>query len=105
MTTPTFTWSIPDTERNAETGCIEVLHWRLTATDGTNILAHYGTVGLPPKAPTDPTFVAYDQVTLSDAIQWAQAQIGADAVQAHEAALTQELAALANPPVLSGTPW
>jgi hypothetical protein len=105
MTTPTFTWTIPTVERELSTGRVTVVHWRLSATDGTNTATAYSTVSLPPKDPTDPTFVSYDKLTEDEAIQWAQGALGADQVTAYEVSLTAQLSALANPTEGAGVPW
>ncbi len=105
MAAPAFTWTIPTVERELSTGCVTVVHWRLTATDGTNTATAYSTVSLPPKAPTDPTFVAYSSLTEAEAIQWVQDALGADQVTAYQDSLTAQLSALANPTQAAGVPW
>ncbi len=105
MAAPTFTWSVENMERSVSTGCVSILHWRVTATDGVHTLSHYSTVSLPPKDPSDPTFVAFANVTKAIAIGWAKGEIGAVTVKAHEDGLTQELANLAAPTTEAGVPW
>ncbi|GHE04802.1 hypothetical protein U879_02055 [Defluviimonas sp. 20V17] len=105
MTAPVITWLVENMVRDTSDGMVTVLSWRANATDGTNTATRYGTVELPPKAPTDKTFVAYASITADLAVTWAKNQIGADTVAAHEAALTQELADKAAPVTASGVPW
>ena len=63
----------------------------------------YGTVGLA--APDSSSFTAYADITKADAIAWAKAALGDDAVAAAEAAVAAQIAEQKNPTAATGVPW
>jgi len=97
----TFTWSVPMTERNTADGGITVIHWRCTGVDGDHSASSYGTTSHEYDA-SDAGFIAYDSVTKANAIEWAKAQLDADAV---EQAIADKIAAEQNPTSAAGVPW
>jgi hypothetical protein len=98
-------WQIATLTRSLPDGLVITSHWRLTHTDGEHTGSVYGTVTLPEKDPTDPSFVPFDQITEAQAIEWTKDAIGADTVAAHEAAVLAQIAAQQNPTSASGLPW
>lgn len=98
-------WSISTLERTLPGGVVYTVHWRVSKTDGDASGGVYGTISLPEKDPSDPTFVPYANITEAQAITWVKEAMGADQVTAHEAAVTAQIAAQKNPTTASGVPW
>ena len=97
----TYTWTIPTCEHDIASGGINVIHWRCTGVDGDNSASSYGTVGLTPD-PSSSDFVAYADVTEAMAQGWVWDSVSqADT----EAAIADNINAMANPTEASGTPW
>jgi hypothetical protein len=63
------TWTIANLERNVADGGVTVAHWRVEEVDGDYSASSYGTVSFEPDA-SDPSFVAYDNLTESDVLGW-----------------------------------
>ena len=97
----TFNWSVANTEYDTATGGITTLHWRCTGVDGDYSASSYGTTSHEYDA-LDAGFIAYDSVTEANAIEWAKAQLDADAI---EQAIADKIAAEQNPTSGSGLPW
>ena len=97
----TYTWTIPNVERNLSDGGITIIHWRCTGVDGDNSASSYGTTGHTPDASAS-DFIAYDSVTEANCIAWAQADVGKDDT---EAAIAAKIEADKNPTTGSGQPW
>ena len=95
------TWTIANLERNLADGGVTVAHWRVTEVDGDYSASSYGTVGFTPDA-SDPSFVAYDNLTESDVLGWVWAEVDQAAT---EAALTADIEAQKNPTTADGMPW
>ena len=56
-------------------------------------------------APDSSAFTAYSDITKADAIAWAKAALGDDAVAAAEAAVAAQIAEQKNPTAATGVPW
>lgn len=105
----TYTWSVSNTERNLSDGGITTIHWRCTGSETvgsgddavTYTASNYGTTSHEYDA-SDAGFIAYDSVTEANAIEWAKAQLDADAV---EQAIADNISAQQNPTSGSGLPW
>ena len=97
----TYTWSVANTERNLSDGGITVIHWRCDGVDGDYSASSYGTTSHEYDA-SDAGFIAYDSVTEANAIEWAKAQLDADAV---EQAIADKIAVEQNPTSAAGVPW
>jgi hypothetical protein len=95
------TWTIANLERNVADGGVTVAHWRVTEVDGDYSASSYGIVGFEPDA-SDPSFVAYDNLTESDVLGWVWAQVDQAAT---EADLTVNIEAQKNPVTADGMPW
>lgn len=81
------------------------VHWTASKTDGDYTASAYGSIGLPAKDPSDPTFVAYEDITEAQAIQWVLDTMGEEQVAALEANLDAQIEAQKHPTQASGTPW
>ena len=59
---------IAQLERHLPDGVVMTAHWNASKTDGDYTASAYGSIGLPAKDPSDPTFVAYEDITEAQAI-------------------------------------
>lgn len=101
----TYTWNVNtmDTAPSEDglSDVVKVIHWRLSATDGTHIAESYSTVSLD--APDAGSFTAFASLTEAQVIAWVESKL--DVVKIKEG-LDAQLAALANPPiVVKQGPW
>ena len=101
----TTTYKIVSLQRDLPAGLCTTAHWTASKTDGDYTASAYGSLGLPAKDPSDPTFVAYESITEAQAIEWTLAAMGEEAVAALEAGLDAQIEAQKNPVQASGTPW
>ena len=90
--------TINQLEREAATGIIHVIHWHASKTAGNHTATSYGTVRLT----AGEFIIPFEQVTEANVLAWLQNALN---TQAMETSLDTQLAALANPPVLTGFPW
>jgi hypothetical protein len=72
-------------------------------TDGTTV-SSYGAQGFQPD-PQAQGFVAFPQVTEAQVIQWIQTAMGTEGVEALEASLDAQIAAIKTPATATGMPW
>ena len=72
MSNITFTWSFPNFEvqstENNLTDVVKIVHWRYTASDGTNSTDAYGSISL--ETPDANTFISYSSITQDQVISW-----------------------------------
>ena len=94
-------WTIAQLERNTADGGVVVAHWRATATDGDYSASSYGTCGFTPDV-EKAGFVAFEALTEEAVIGWVQESMD---VEALEAGLDAQLAEMAAPSTVAGTPW
>jgi hypothetical protein len=97
----TYTWTIPNCEREIATGGIKIIHWRCIGVDGDHSSSNYGTVGLTFDS-TDADFVAYEDVTQETAQGWVWEHISQSDV---EALIASEIEKQKNPTEGTGVPW
>ena len=106
--------------RSLNTNLVTEVHWVCTKSelkkDGQNIpewgvnpclysAENYGSIGLPAKDPSDPTFVAYEDITEAQAIEWVKKAMGAEQLAELEANLDSQIEAQKHPTQASGVPW
>lgn len=103
-----MTWSIETLERNVSDGGVIVAHWKYslnsTSVDdmGDNFMAkNYGTITFTPD-PSDPDFVAFDDLTETIVLGWVWNEIDKTAI---ETSVQQKLNELVTPSQVSGVPW
>ena len=96
---------IAQLERNLPEGLCTTVHWTASKTDGDYTASAYGSLGLPAKDPSDPTFVAYEDITEAQAIKWTLAAMGEEQVAQLEADLDSQIEAEKHPTQASGLPW
>ena len=98
-------WTISNLDSTLPDGCVTTAHWRVSKTDGAATGSVYGTISLPHKDHTDPTFIPYQDLTETQVIEWVKEEMGANQVSAYEAAVQGQIDAQINPSTASGTPW
>jgi hypothetical protein len=105
----TKTWRINQMdaypEKEGLTNVVFTIHWSFLANDenghGTSV---YGTVGV--KLDPDSTYIPFEEITESQAIDWVKNSLGKEQVAELEAKLDSEIDALINPTVVSPPlPW
>ena len=100
------TWTIATLERSTDSdqGVI-VAHWRVTETEtvgeDTYSASSYGTCGFTPD-PSAEGYIAYDDLTEADVIDWVQGELDVEAI---EAGLTANINEQKNPTTADGVPW
>ncbi len=93
----TYTWSVVALRGFAD-GTVTEVHWQATATDGVhNAAPVLGIVIMPPKPPSDPSFVPLAKVDAATAIGWAQAILGAARVADIQSQMDADIARQAAP--------
>ena len=95
------TWTIATLERNTSDNGVTVAHWRYSKTEGDHTASCYGTCGFTPDV-EKVDFVAFDALTEEAVIGWVQESMD---VEALEAGLDAQLAEMAAPASVAGTPW
>jgi len=103
-------WTISTLERELADGGVVVAHWRASASETvgtgddavTYLASSYGTCGFTPDL-SDPSFVAYDNITEDMALGWCWAN-GVDK-DATEASLAAKIELDKNPTQGVGVPW
>jgi hypothetical protein len=98
-------WSIVQLEHKVQDGLVITAHWEAVKESDGKRARVYGSVGLPMKDPSDPSFISFDELTEEVVLSWVHAALGAEQVAAYEASLDAQLDALVNPPILTGMPW
>jgi hypothetical protein len=98
-------WNIVELEHHVSDGLVITAHWQLTAEGEGQTARLIGVVTLPPKDPTDPSFIPFDDLTEDVVIGWVKAQLGEEQVAELEASVESQLAALISPATVTGLPW
>ena len=103
-----YTWKIAQLEcipfADGKTNVVSTVHWRVSATDGTNTAEVYGAQPLTFDAKN--AFVSYADLTKNTVVDWVKDAMGIDAVAALQETLDKQLEVLANPPIISPPlPW
>jgi hypothetical protein len=98
-------FKIVDMQRKTSTGLVETLHWTCSQTDGEFVASSYGSIGLPEKDASDPSFVDFNTITEEMAVEWLKQTMGEEQVTALQANLDGQIEAQKNPVSASGLPW
>jgi hypothetical protein len=91
-------------EYEGHSDVVFTVHWLCNGTDGDHTAGVYGTVGLTldPKA----KFAPLAKLTEKQVIGWVQDALGDEQVASYEESVAAQIAALANPPVVTPPlPW
>ena len=94
--------TIDNLDRVNPSGFVTTVHWSTSKTVGEHTASQYGTESF---SHTEGNLIPYEQLTPEIVTGWLTDRWGADGLAAKEAALDAQLAALANPPLVSGLPW
>ena len=105
------TWHIVQTEyvlaEDDLTNVINLVHWRVeeseTVGEETYTASSYGTQGIG--SPDPDNYIAYDQVTEAECINWCKSEMGSEQVTSNEDSLAANIALQKNPIDGHGTPW
>jgi hypothetical protein len=100
-----FMWSIVELEHHVSDGLVITAHWQLTAEGLGKTAQLIGSLTLPAKDPTDPSFIPFDELTEDVVIGWVKAQLGEEQVTELKASAESQLAALISPATVTGLPW
>lgn len=93
-----YNWNVSQTEYLTSDKFIKIAHWQCNAVDGDYTTSTYSTCSWSDGTPTIP----YANVTMAEVLDWIWESVDKDAT---EASLAQQIEALKNPVVSSGTPW
>ena len=107
MSTPTttFTWTVNTLERTVADGIVSVVHYSVSASDGTYSSGAYGSIGLDAPAEGD-DIIPYADLTETWAIDALQAKLGgAEKVTEIQTALQAQIDEQRTPTKATGTPW
>jgi hypothetical protein len=96
---------IAQLDRSLPDGCVQTIHWQASQTDGDFTASAYGSLGVPAKDPSDPTFIPFDQLTEEQVKQWVITTMGEEQVQALQANLDGQIEAQKHPTSAQGLPW
>lgn len=104
----TYTWKIEQLDCipsvDGQINVVSNVHWRVSATDGTNTTEIYKSQ--PLTFDGTKAFVNYADLTKDQVIGWVQEAMGIDAVTRLQQILDNQLKALANPPIIKPPlPW
>jgi hypothetical protein len=97
--------NIVQLDRTLPDGCVTTIHWTATQTDGDFTASSYGSLGVPAKDPSDPTFIAFASLTEEQVKQWVLTTMGQEQVTALQANLDGQIEANKNPTSATGVPW
>ena len=97
--------NIAQLDRTLPSGVVQTIHWTATQTDGDFTASSYGSLGVPAKDPSDPTFIAFASLTEEQVKQWVLDTMGEEQVTALQANLDGQIEAKKNPTSATGTPW
>ena len=96
----TYLWTISQLDRLTSDGFVVVVHYNVSATDGTYQASTYGTTSYT-QTPGE-TYIPYEDLTQPIVVDWVQETLDKDTV---EASLQGQIDALKNPVQESGLPW
>jgi len=96
---------------NTHTDCVTTVHWRATLVSATEVndqgqplsVMAYGSAAVPQPEEDADDYVAFDDITPEIAKQWSLDGMGKTEDEL-EAVLTEQLDALANPPMRQALP-
>ena len=96
---------------NTHTDCVKTVHWVATLVSETEVneegqplsVTAYGTASVPEPDEDAPDYVAFDDITPAIAKQWSLDSMGKTEEEL-EAMLTEQLDAIANPPMRQALP-
>jgi hypothetical protein len=96
---------IAQLDRTLPDSVVSTIHWTASQTDGDFTASAYGSLGVPAKDPSDPTFIAFASLTEEQVKQWVLDTMGQEQITALQANLDGQIEAKKNPISASGLPW
>jgi hypothetical protein len=96
---------IAQLDRTLPDSVVSTIHWVASQTEDTFTASAYGSLGVPAKDPSDPTFIAFASLTEEQVKQWVLQTMGEEQVEALQANLDGQINAQKNPVSASGLPW
>ena len=97
--------NIAQLDRTLPSGVVQTIHWTASQTDGDFTASAYGSLGVPAKDPSDPTFIPFESLTEEQVKQWVLDTMGQEQVTALQANLDGQIEAKKNPTSATGVPW
>ena len=97
----TNTWSISQLERETADGFVFIVHYTVSANDGTYSSGAYGSIGLE----RPETLTPYADLTEEVVVGWVKDKLTAEKVTEVETALQAQLDEQTTPTKASGKPW
>lgn len=95
-----YNWGIANMEHDLPDGKVRVVHYTISADDGTYQSSAYGSVGFDGEVR-----IPYMALTPEVVIDWVKDQFGAEKVAEIEQALADQIELQRAPKTGSGTPW
>lgn len=104
----TYEWNITALDCKPQDGnksnVVVTAHWRLNATDGTNITDIHGTQSFDLEQNNN--FTPFSELTKDQVVGWIQSSMGNVAVAELKTRLDNQINNLANPPIVAQKlPW
>jgi hypothetical protein len=101
----TYTWTINQLERLAQTGEIQTVHYSVAARSEDEVYASsaYGSLGLDPADPDN--MIPFADVTEGEVVSWVQSKFGDEKVEEIHHALSQQIDEQRSPSKAAGVPW
>jgi hypothetical protein len=106
---------ISNLDRVLPAGVVTTVHWIATLSEPkeTSIWGEksdftasaYGSLGVPAKDPSDPTFIAFEDLTEEQVKQWTLDAMGEEQVTALQTNLNNQIEAQKHPVTATGLPW
>ena len=109
------TWSVSSLDTQVTDGSlsdvVQTIHWRAqdseTVGTGDSAVVHsgssYGSIAIA--SPDASSFIAYADITQTNAIAWAKASLGTDSVTTIESGIAAQITESKTPTRKSGVPW
>jgi hypothetical protein len=96
---------IAQLDRTLPDSVVSTIHWQASQTDGDFTASAYGSLGVPAKDPSDPTFIPFDQLTEAEVKQWVLQTMGEEQVAALQTNLNKQIESQKHPVTATGLPW
>ena len=99
----TYQWSVANLERQLSSGIVYMVHYTISADDGTYASSAYGSLGL--EAPDEDDEIPYAQLTPEIVTGWVKDKLGDEKVVEIENALAAQIEQQRAPKTGTGLPW
>lgn len=97
--------SIVNLKRSLPDNVVLSAEWKMSYTDGEFTESYEGSVGLPLKDSSDDSFIAFENLSESQVIDWIKAQYGEDNMDIWHEELKTKVEDQKAPSVATGLPW